>query len=844
MLVAKSASIYLRLRVLLVAGLLAVVAGGDVSAQDASPTEDAPAAANGEAAEYEAPTEDGADRPTSGSAEDASDKPAPDAAQDASDKPASGTPEDKPDAAAKDSPEALPPIEVTQPAKKEPAPAETVKPKTPRVVSTQPAGSQTTTYDGTADGEGLVGLGGGEAKGNAGDGTGGETAWGPVDGFVATRSASGIKTDTPILEIPQSVSVITADRIEQLGANSLNDALGYTAGVRSSVYGSDSRYDWLSIRGFDAYFPGFYFDGLFARNNNTWAVWKVEPYGAERIEVLKGPGSVLYGQMSPGGLINVITKRPTEESFHEVEMQIGTYGRAQPAFDMGGPLTEDGKVLYRVTGLGLQTDTQVDFVHEDRFYLAPAVTFKPSADTSLTILAHYLTFETGVTSNFLPPQGTLLPNPNGQIPRSFFSGDPNFDGFDHEQWAVTYLLEHQLNETWQLRQNARYGSLDLDFVSLYGTGLDPFDPTERTLARNSFFTEESVDQFVIDNQAEARFATGGIEHTMLFGADYQWNKFNQTSGDGLTTPIDMFSPDYGGFFGYPPLFAAADTYLTQTGIYAQEQAKLFDRLVLVAGGRYDWAESKIDDRLFGADAEQKDEAFTWRAGAIYETPSGIAPYFSYATSFLPVSGFDPLTGNPFDPETGRQYEAGIKIQPPGRRSLMTFSAFDITRQNYLTTDNLFNQRQTGEIMSRGLEFETVAELADGLDLIAAYTWLPDFTITKSSDPLEVGKREPTVPEHWGSLWAHYQFQQGPLAGFGFGGGVRYIGETYGDSINSALMVVPSITLLDAMVDYESGGWRFAVNAHNLEDKTYVASCWDTCYYGEGRTVIGTITRRW
>ena len=203
-----------------------------------------------------------------------------------------------------------------------------------------------------------------------------ESAWGPVDGFVATRSATGIKTDTPIVEIPQSISVITADRMEQLGANTLSEALNYTAGVRSDIYGSDSRYDWLSIRGFDAYFPGFYFDGLFARNNNTWAAWKVEPYGAERIEVLKGPSSVLYGQMNPGGLVNVVTKRPKPEPFGEVGIQIGNFDRVQPYFDIGGNVTEDGKVLYRFTGLGLSTDTQVDYVNTDQFYVAPGLTFR------------------------------------------------------------------------------------------------------------------------------------------------------------------------------------------------------------------------------------------------------------------------------------------------------------------------------------------------------------------------------------------------------------------------------------------------------------------------------------
>ncbi|ODA68622.1 Ferrichrome-iron receptor precursor [Methyloligella halotolerans] len=670
-----------------------------------------------------------------------------------------------------------------------------------------------------------------------------ESAWGPVDGIVATRSATGMKTDTPIIEIPQSVSVISADRIEQLGANTLNEAVNYTAGVRSGIYGVDSRYDWLAIRGFDAYYPGFYFDGLFARNNNTWSTWKAEPYGAERIEILKGPSSVLYGQMNPGGTVNYVTKRPIDEEFGEAEIQAGNDQWVQGNFDMGGRVTQDGKVLYRLTGLARSHGSQVDFVDGDDFYIAPAVTYRPSDATEITVLAHYLKNDTGLSTQFLPAQGTLLPNPNGKIRRSFFGGEPNYDNYNREQWAVSYFLEHDLNETWTLRQNARYGSLDTGLNQVYGTGLDLSDPSMRRMNRAAFYSYEDVNQFVIDNQAQADFATGGIEHTLLMGVDYQNNKFDQRSGFAATTSIDMYRPDYGGFDGVDPApFNVSDTTIEQTGLYIQDQAKMFDRLILVGGLRYDWAKINVDDQLFGADSTQHDDALSWRVGAVYEMDGGWAPYFSYSTSFLPVSGVDPLTGQFFEPETGRQYEGGLKYQP-NDNLLMTFSAFDIRRQNYITSDNNFVQSQVGEIKSSGLEFEATAEVVEGLDVIAAYTWLPDFDIEQSSDPAEVGKREPIVPEHMASLWAHYQFQQGQLEGFGFGGGVRYTGETYGDIANSALMTVPSYTLFDAMVDYETEKWRFALNVQNIEDEETL-SCWDTCYYGAGRTVIGSIKRRW
>ncbi len=631
--------------------------------------------------------------------------------------------------------------------------------------------------------------------------------------------------------------------MEQQRANTLSQALSYTAGVRPDLYGSDARYDWLSIRGFDAYFPGFYFDGMFARNNNTWATWRIEPYGAERIEVLRGPASVLYGQMNPGGLVNAVTKRPTAQPFGEVGVEIGNFHRVQPYVDIGGPANDNGSVLYRFTALGIDADTQVDYVGEERVHMAPAITLRPSRDTTLTVLGYYLSEDTGTTANFLPAEGSLLPNPNGQIRRSLLTGEPA-DYFDHDQWAISYFFEHRFSDTWRVRQNARYGRLDLDYRSLYGLGLDPADPTKRTLLRNSFFSEEAVGQFVIDNQAQANFVTGPIAHTMLFGLDYQNSQFAQRSGDGPATPIDMYAPKYDYVYEPPPLFALADTNFAQTGVYVQDQAKFFDRFVLVAGGRYDWASNEVEDHLWGSDVAQDDEAFTWRVGGVYLAPNGISPYVSYSTSFLPVSGFNPYTGDPFEPETGRQYEAGVKFQPKGSKSLVTFAAFDIRKQNYLTFDNFFNPQQIGEILSRGIEFETVGELWDGVDFTAAYTWLPEFVVTESADPIELGNRDPGVPEHMASAWLHYKFGNGRFKGFGFGGGVRYIGETFGDMINSDLMIVPAITLFDAVIDYERGGWRFALNATNLEDELYVTSCWDTCYYGAPRTVIGSARYRW
>jgi iron complex outermembrane receptor protein len=687
-----------------------------------------------------------------------------------------------------------------------------------------------------------------------------ERANGPVDGIVATRSATGTKTDTPIMETPHSVSVISATRIEQQGATSVSEALGYTAGVSSDTYGADMRFDWLRIRGFDAYLPGYFVDGMLARNNNTWSVWKVEPYGAERIEVLKGPASVLYGQVNVGGIVNIVSKRPLEEQLNEVGLRIGNHKRLEGVFDFSGPLTKDGTLLYRLTGVGLTTDNQVDYAEQKRLFIAPAFTWRPNVDTSITVLAQYLRERDVPDNRFLPAEGTLLPNRNGKISPSLFTGEPGYDKFHIDQWAVAYLFEHRISDVWQVRQSMRYREMKVDYKTVYGTGLVSLDPTDpnyqRRLSRAVFTTDETLRAFTTDNQVQGDFVTDAVKHTVLAGLDYQHNVFGQrASNGGSVAPLDMFNPIYGaGSITEADPYTDNTTTLSQAGLYLQEQAKIAERWIVILGGRYDWAKNHTLNRPVPdgdggmtptSIVNKKDEAFTWKAGLLYQAPIGVSPYVTYSQSFFPSGTINPITSAPFDPETGQQYEAGVKFQPLGPKSLFTIAAFDIKRQNYVTFEpnEFFTPRSIGEIHSRGLEFEAVAELADGLNVIAAYTWLPVFEITKSADPDEVGKREPTVPKHMASLWLHQRFGYGPLAGFGVGGGVHYVGETFGNIANEAGWIVPDYALFDAVIDYEKHGWRFALNVRNIADKTTL-KCWDTCYYGQGRSIIASARHRW
>lgn len=666
-----------------------------------------------------------------------------------------------------------------------------------------------------------------------------EDAWGPVDGYVATRSATGTKTDTPLIETPQSISVVTADQIEAQAAETLGQTLRYTAGVTGELWGTDLRGSGLQIRGFNVWDEVFYVNGLRMKGADFVSFLSLDPYGAERIEVLRGPSSVLYGQNSPGGIINYVSKRPTDETFREVEVSAGSFDTYQGQFDMGGKLDEAGVWTYRLTGLARSGDAYTDYVENDRLFIAPALKWQPDADTSLTLLAAVQQDNVGWGIQFLPASGTVLPNPNGKIPFNRFTGEPAFDEYNPLMAMIGYEFEHRIDETFMIRQNARYSYLSNDEqFGVFGAGLEA---DGRTYNRYADLGISDYGNFAIDNQVQAKFDTGPLAHTLLLGLDYQYTDYSDQGSSAEIDPIDIFDPVYGATISEFTPYLDTDKTQSQAGLYAQDQVKL-GNWALTLGGRHDWTKSEIVDHLAdGATTEQSDSAFTGRAGLVYLSDIGLAPYVSYSTSFMPVLDYNPA-GTPFEPETGEQYEVGVKYQPIGWNSFITVALFDLTKQNvirYIGNDAF----QTGEIRSRGLEVEGVASLDSGLDIKLAYAYL-DTRITDDTEGSE-GNTPYGVPQHRVSLWADYKIQSGMLEGLGLGGGIRYIGETYGDDANS--FTVPAVTLFDAALYYEWENLKFQLNATNLFDKQYIASCSNAdagCYPGEGRKIAGSMKYRW
>jgi iron complex outermembrane receptor protein len=664
------------------------------------------------------------------------------------------------------------------------------------------------------------------------------TATSPVQGYVAPVTGTATKTDTPLIETPQSISVITRDQLNDRAVQSITEALGYTAGTFSGTV-ADPRFDDPNIRGFSAG-PNQYLDGL--RILRTFGAPAVEQYGLERVEVLRGPSSVLYGQSVPGGLVNMVSKRPTDQSFGEVNLQAGSHDRYQGSFDLGGALDAEKQLTYRLTALGRKSDTQMDYVEDDRIFVAPALTWKPNSDTRLTLLGRFQHDEAQSPPG-LPAIGTLYGNPLGQISTSFYPGEPTFRDSELEMSSIGYDFEHRFNDTFTIRQNARYLHLSFDYDSLFTSGLAA---DQRTLQRGSLVQRESSDTVNVDTTAQAKFGTGPLDHTALFGIDYRRFWGDTRTGFGTAPSLDLFNPVYGQQIALPAIGTDRDDELSQIGVYVQDQVKL-DKWLLTLGGRHDWVETEQRSRITGEETSQDDTAFTGRAALMYLFDAGFAPYVSYTTSFDPVVGSQAPQrgGGTFEPTEGEQYEVGVKYQPPGSNSFITAALFDLTRTNVTTTDPDFPtfQLQTGEARVRGVELEATASLMQGLNLTAAYTYL-DSEITESNSGTE-GNRLATVPEHLASLWGDYTFPEGSLLeGFGFGAGVRHIGSRFGNDAND--IKVPSVTLFDAAVHYDFDQFRIGLNANNLFDKKYVTSCGSVggCYYGNRLAVISTLTYRW
>jgi iron complex outermembrane receptor protein len=668
---------------------------------------------------------------------------------------------------------------------------------------------------------------------DAAGGTSAEADTDTGEDTIVVTGYTGTKTDTALAELPQPIKVITADQFEAQGAISISDTVKYAAGVLANPYGRDTRVDGFNVRGLDAL---QFRDGM-RDIFSYYASITSDPYNFSRVEIVRGPASVLFGQGSIGGLVNLVSKTPDFTTRGELSLVYGSYDRKEVLGDLNLALTDN--LAVRFVGRARDADTYVDHVPDDRVMFAPSIRWQPTPDTDVILTGLYQEDDTGSTSQFLPIVGTFRPNTvaGAQLDRYTFVGKAGWDRYNGRSLQGGGSITHRFSDNVKLSLKARYIDSDLEYNTHYADSYtNPQDPFSvygtngRTIALIADASDARMNVFSTDNNLQFDFNTGAnIEHKLLLGVDYSWNKVQKRYAGGFEL-VDLYDIDYDALQTYDPSGPFTTESQKQLGVYIQDQIRFFDRVSVVLGARR--------DRVTGSSG-QKDNATTFRAGIIGEIGAGFSPFFSYTESFLPVAGRidngDGTFGDPYRPQTGTQYEAGVKWQPTPN-TLVTATAFKIKERNRVLYLAAGGTTQSGELNTKGFEIEASHTLPGNFELLANY----GYSKLKS----ETNTSLDYMPRHTASLWSTKTFGLPEDAQLRLGAGVAYSGKSVSTS-NVWSIVTPSRTTVDALAEISWNNWRFAVNATNLLNNKYFASCLarGDCFVGAPRNVMGTIGYR-
>lgn len=648
----------------------------------------------------------------------------------------------------------------------------------------------------------------------------------PGDDIVVTALA-GTKTDTALAELPQPIKVISADQYLSQGAINISDTVKYAAGVLANPYGRDTRVDGFNVRGLNAL---QFRDGM-RDIFSYYASIASDPYNFSRVEIVRGPASVLFGQGSIGGLVNLVSKTPEFETGGELKLVYGSYNRKEVLSDANVALSDT--LAVRLVGRVRDADTYVDHVPDDRVMVAPSIRWQPTPDTDIVLTGLYQEDDTGSTSQFLPIVGTFLPNDvaGAKLPRYTFVGKAGWDRYDGRMLQGGGAITHRFSDNVKLSVKARYIDSDLTYNTHYADSYsNPTDPFSvygndgRTIGLIADASDARMNVFSTDNNLQFDFNTGAnIEHKLLVGVDYSWNKVSKRFAGGFEI-VDLYDIDYDGLQTYNPVGPFTSQSQKQLGLYVQDQIRFFDRVSVVLGARR--------DRVTGSSG-QKDNATTFRAGVIGELVAGFSPFFSYTESFLPIAGSidngDGTFGAPYRPQTGSQYEAGVKWQP-GANTLITATAFKIKEQNRVLYLAAGGTAQSGELNTKGFEIEASHVLPGNFEVLANY----GYSKLKS----ETNTSLDYMPRHTASFWTTKTFGLPDEAQLRLGSGVVYSGKSISTSAVWSI-VTPSRTTVDALAEITWGNYSLGLNATNLFNNKFFASCLarGDCFVGAPRNVM-------
>ncbi|MFC6119780.1 ferrioxamine B receptor FoxA [Phytobacter sp. SCO41] len=659
---------------------------------------------------------------------------------------------------------------------------------------------------------------------------------------VTSQMQSGAtKLETPDIETPQSVSIVTRQQYEEQGATSVRQAVGYTPGVYANQIGASNRFDYIVLRGFsDGSLDNIYLDGLkMMGDTNSHSSLVVDPWFLDSIEVVRGPASVLYGRSSPGGIVALNSRKPSFDPGGEIKVFAGNNNQRGAAFDVTGPVDDNDRVAVRLTGMTRYADSQFDPLKEERYALMPSLTWRITDSTRLDLMAYLHRDPEGGSHSGLPYEGTVVPHAGQKISNTFYEGEDDYDKYDRRENMVGYNFEHAFDSGWSVRQKLRYLHTKVNLNQVYAAGW--LNDTE--LNRGYSGSDEKMNAITLDNQLDGSVETGPVNHRLLMGVDYQRRSNNVAGYYGAFPAIDAFNPVYGADPDYITQYSSEKHKLEQTGIYVQDQMSL-NKWRLTLGGRHDQVKVTNVNKLNDTSDTLDQGHYSSRAALLYLFDNGIAPYVSYSTAFTPTS-FTDENGKILEPMKGKQWEAGLKFEPEGTQTMYSASVFRINQKNIATKEEPTDPyRSIGEIESEGVELEAVGQLTDSLRLQAAYTYT-DIRYKKSS-PEEQGKRAVYAPRNQASTWLSYDVKSGPLDGLTVGSGVRYVNGITSDRQNTHTL--PSYTLVDLAVGYDLSkvglkGLSAQVNVNNLTDKSYIASCnsLSYCYFGAERSIVGSLS---
>lgn len=679
-----------------------------------------------------------------------------------------------------------------------------------------------------------------------------------VNGHLDDDAVVAAKADIPLLENSQAITILSRETLSAQGVLRLGDALNNVAGVsKNNNYGF---FDGFNIRGFNASSGATYLDGLL--DDTGYGTSEVSVL--ERIEVVKGPASGLFGQGPLSGIVNLVSKRPQEERFLDMAVTGGSYDLAELRVDANTPLDADGRLLARVSAVVRDQDFFVDYSGQRRFLVAPSLTWAPSADTSLTLLGRYVDDHINPWSP-TTAYGTALPNPNGPLPRSRAINDGDYPAVQRNNyWSLGYVFDHKVSEAFAVHQALRYqdfhNSWDnwlfvtgINTTAIPATATTPLIPAYSRISRAFYGPYDEHGTYLrVDTNASLRFDTGPLNHYLLMGVDFSRRNAADTNLYDTSSPyyLNLYDPENGYPSTHNPAVPATISArrTRQRGLYVQDHIKLGEILTVTVGGRWDRASShNATNGVFAAKVE--DNAFSPRAGATLALDKSVSLYVNYAKSFTPQGSYRSADGSSLPPERGINYEAGVKVGRVDGTLTGMATLFELTRSNVATADAVLPNVYvlTGEQRTRGIELEAAWRPLPGVELTGAYTYL-DAKVT-ADNRLAVGSRLGSVPRHIANIWARYTIQDGALANLGAGLGVHHEGNRAASTASAVAgaarpFLLDAYTLVDAALFYKWDDWSIQANLRNIFNERYfpTASLTRTTV-GEPRTFMVSLQRR-